>query len=123
MFGWSIRMAIQFCGNCYILQTGAGTLGKAACLANEIVIGGHECFSPLPTQHPPIDVCCLRTTTLPELFLTSTLLLLFLMASRESVGIQLPKVRAREPTEVDVSEQQLAYCDTYYVIDKEWYRG
>jgi hypothetical protein len=31
----------------------------------------------------------------------------------------ITKVRAREPTGVNISEQQLDYCDTYYMINKE----
>ncbi|MGK3756585.1 MAG: hypothetical protein ACI8RD_008899 [Bacillariaceae sp.] len=42
----------NFLGTVISNRTGAGTLGKAACLANEIVIGGHDSLLFQHNTHP-----------------------------------------------------------------------
>jgi hypothetical protein len=72
----------NFVGTVISNRTGAGTLGKAACLANEIVIGGHESLLFQHNTHPLMyavwgDNNFVRTL----LNFHSPTVLLFLMAS------------------------------------------
>jgi hypothetical protein len=81
---------LNFVGTCMANRCGAGSLGKAACKAAEIVIGQHDALLHQHNTHP----------------------LLYCVWGDNNF------VRAREQTEVDVPEQQLDYCETYFHIDK-----
>jgi hypothetical protein len=107
----------NFVGTVISSRTGAGSLGKAACLANEIVIGGHESLLFQHNTHPLMYAVWGDNNFVRTLSNFHSPIVVpngIMRRCRDPIT----KVRAREPTEVNISEQQLAYCDTYYVIDK-----
>jgi hypothetical protein len=107
----------NFVGTVISSRTGAGTLGKEACLANEIVIGGHESLLFQHNTHPLMYAVWGDNNFVRTLSNFHSPIVVpngIMRKCRDPIT----KVRAREATEVNISEQQLAYCDTYYVIDK-----
>jgi hypothetical protein len=107
----------NFVGTVISNWTGAGTLGKAACLANEIVIGGHESLLFQHNTHPLMYAVWGDNNFVRTLLNFHSPIVVPIGIMRK-IRDPITKVRAREPTEVNILEQQLAYCDTYYVIDK-----
>jgi hypothetical protein len=92
-------------------------LGKDACKANEIVIGGHDS---LLYQH---NIHSLLYAVWTDNNFVRTLSnfhspIVVAQGIMRKVMDPITKVRAREATEFDVPEQQLDYCETYSHIDK-----
>jgi hypothetical protein len=93
---------------------------KEAIKANEIVIGGHDS---LLFQHNTTDTHPLLYAIWGDNNFVGTLSnyhspIIVPNVIMRKVRDPITRVRAREATEVHISEQQLDYCDTYYMIDK-----
>jgi hypothetical protein len=94
-----------------------GSLGKAACKAAEIVIGQHDSLLYQHNTHPLLysvwgDNNFVKTLSNFHSPIVVT------QGIMRKVRDPMTKIRAREQTEVDVPEQQLDYCETYFHIDK-----
>jgi hypothetical protein len=109
----------NFVGTVMANRTGAGFLAKESIKANEIVIGCHDLLLYQHNTHPLMYAVSVWADNNFVRTLSN-----FHSAIVVPNGIMrkcrdpITKVRAREPTEVNISEQQLDYCDTYYMIDK-----
>jgi hypothetical protein len=92
-------------------------LGKDACKANEIVIGGHDSLLYQHNTHPLMYAAWGDNNFVRTLSNFHSPIVVPFEIMRK-VWDPFTKVRAGEPTEVHVPEHHLDYCETYYWIDK-----
>ena len=110
---WGINMV----GTCQTDRTGAGALGKLAVKAKEIVIGCHEC---LLYQHntKPLLYCVWGDNNFVKTLSNFHSPVILRGGMRRKTRNRQTNRREREKSDVDCSEQQKDYCNTYHKIDK-----
>ena len=116
LVGWYVWL-LNFVGTCMANWCGVGSLGKDACKANEIVIGGHDSLLYQHNTHPLMYAAWGDNNFVRTLSNFHSPIVVPFEIMRK-VWDPFTKVRAGEPTEVHVPEHQLDYCETYYWIDK-----
>jgi hypothetical protein len=98
-------------------RCGAGSLGKAACKASEIVIGQYDSLLYHHNTHPLL-YSVWGDNNFVKMLLNFHSPIVVAQGIMRKVRDPITKIRAREQTEVNVPGQQLDYCETYFHIDR-----